>query len=306
LIFDHHSVWHLALFRQYADGMPVVANMRMALFDCGRSEVRIEGGRVIGGRTQGKATTVAEAIAGPIGIHVTGNNGGVHVVSTDVIGLGIGMLLDDSSGQGSNRETFVSHGTFDSDGVGILVRDSSYLSIAGCWAASSDVAQIWLAPTATNAVLSIAGGTIFNGGTYFAQPASRSSEAMCPIAGGCSGLVVDAGTFTLTGVIVRNNRGAGIAVRPQPWTNTHAENKSVGDPVKSVGVTTDVGSIALAHSSYFTVTGCQIYGNGQGMAIEGASFAITGNVLHDNQNESKISTVDGSSPPPVVANNVGL
>jgi hypothetical protein len=40
---------------------------------------------------------------GSIGIHVTGNNGGVHVDSTDVIALGTGMMLDSSNGHGSNR-----------------------------------------------------------------------------------------------------------------------------------------------------------------------------------------------------------
>ena len=94
--------------------------------------------------------------------------------------------------------------------MGLLVRDNSYVSIAGCWAASSDVAQIWLGPTAHGALLSVSGGTIFNGGAYFSLPAPRSP---CAIVGGCNGLLVDAGTFLLTGVAVRNNHGTGVAVR---------------------------------------------------------------------------------------------
>jgi hypothetical protein len=39
---------------------------------------------------------------------VTGNNGGVHVVDTDVIGLQEGIRLDNSNGKGSNREVFIS------------------------------------------------------------------------------------------------------------------------------------------------------------------------------------------------------
>lgn len=67
------------------------------------------------------------AFPGPIGIHVTGNNGGVHVDGTDVIGLGIGLLLDTSNGQGSNREIFVTHATFDS------VRDNVTVSCIRIW-----------------------------------------------------------------------------------------------------------------------------------------------------------------------------
>ncbi len=58
------------------------------------SEVRIEGGRIIG---KGVRTDAS------IGIHVRGNNGGVHVVSTDVIALHVGIKLEDALGVGSNR-----------------------------------------------------------------------------------------------------------------------------------------------------------------------------------------------------------
>ena len=34
-------------------------------------------------------------------VYCKGNNGGVHVDSTDLIGLQIGFLLDQSNGQGS-------------------------------------------------------------------------------------------------------------------------------------------------------------------------------------------------------------
>ena len=62
------------------------------------SEIRIEGGRIIGSlnnaadHTFPANTTVDQlALNGSIGIHVTGNNGGVHVLSTDVIGHAIGV-----------------------------------------------------------------------------------------------------------------------------------------------------------------------------------------------------------------------
>lgn len=56
------------------------------------SEVRILGGRIIGNNKT----------PGSFGIHVTGNNGGVHIASTDVISLDRGVLLDSSNGHGSS------------------------------------------------------------------------------------------------------------------------------------------------------------------------------------------------------------
>jgi hypothetical protein len=58
------------------------------------SEVRVEGGRVIGPNVRQDTS---------VGIHVTGNNGGVHIEATDVIGLHVGILLNNTSGAGSNR-----------------------------------------------------------------------------------------------------------------------------------------------------------------------------------------------------------
>ena len=119
------------------------------------SEVRILGGRIIG---------PANKSDGSVGVHATGGNGGVHVAETDVIGLGTGVLLDASGGAGSNREVFITHATMDSDGIGLHVVDDSYVSVAGCWAASSDRHNVLIDVNATGAVVVIAGGTIFNGG----------------------------------------------------------------------------------------------------------------------------------------------
>ena len=155
-------------------------------------EVRGEGGRYIGNKNNGGGKD-------SIGIHVTGNNGGVHVVSSDIISWGVGMQLDQSNGQGSNREIFISHGTLDSNGRGLAVYDSSYVSIAGCWAASSDLDNIWTHPS-SNPQLVISGGTIFNAGALGGDCGG----------GQCNGLTVNAGIFTLTGVSIRNNKGTGI------------------------------------------------------------------------------------------------
>ena len=132
------------------------------------SEVRLLGGRLVGMGTRGD---------GSVGVHVTGNNGGVHVSETDVIGLGTGVLLDNASGAGSNRETFITHATMDSDTVGLLVNDSSYVSVAGCWAASSDQAQVLLAEGAGGAHVAIVGGTILSVAPRAAPLAARQFPA---------------------------------------------------------------------------------------------------------------------------------
>jgi hypothetical protein len=138
--------------------------------------------------------------ANNIGIHLTGNNGGVHVVTTDLIGLGTAIKIGEA-GHTSNREIFLTHATIDSSVHGIVQVDHAYTSIAGCWAASCDEEQILIDETCGGAIISIAGGSIFNGGTY-GRP------------GGHNGMVVRAGTFNLNGVNIRHNKGAGLLVGP--------------------------------------------------------------------------------------------
>jgi hypothetical protein len=116
------------------------------------SEIRVHGGRII-------SLGALESPSGSIGVHVTGNNGGVHVVSTDVIGWNRGIVLDSSNGQGSNREIFINQATIDSNSRGLAVYDSSYIDITGCWAASSVLDNIWTDPS-SNPQLVITGGTM--------------------------------------------------------------------------------------------------------------------------------------------------
>ena len=224
------------------------------------SEVRVLGGRIVGMGTRRD---------GSVGVHVTGNNGGVHVSETDVIGLGTGVLLDNASGAGSNRETFITHATMDSDGVGLLVNDSSYVSVAGCWAASSDQAQVLLAEGAAGAHVSIAGGTIFNGGVLSPAGACTPGDA----SRGCNGIEVRAGDFSLSGVLVWANGGVGV----------HVADPRVGG---------------------FTVTGCRFEQNGQGANVPSASaeYAFVGNVLRNNRLPSAL----GGDPSAVVASNVNV
>ncbi|UJR07336.1 hypothetical protein I4U23_011623 [Adineta vaga] len=156
------------------------------------SEVRILGGRIIGPNLRFDQS---------IGIHCTGNNGGVHIENTDIIALGTGILIENSNGHGSNREIFISQATIDSNGQGLIIRDNSYVSIVGIWAASSTMHQVYIEEN-TTALLTISGGTIFNGGVY---ECPKNSDW-------CNGITVKSGTFILNGVHVRNNKGKGIWV----------------------------------------------------------------------------------------------
>ena len=61
------------------------------------SEVRIRGGRIIGAGVQPTQSRV-----GNIGVYITGNNGGVHLETTDVISHHEGIRMEDT-GAGSNR-----------------------------------------------------------------------------------------------------------------------------------------------------------------------------------------------------------
>lgn len=194
----------------------------------GGSEVRIFGGRIVGSRSLKKEN---------IGILLAGGNGGVHIVTTDTIGLHTGLQIGGAGGA-SNREIFITHASFDSSIYGVRQFDNAYLSIAGCWAASCDEAQIQLEPTALGALLSINGGTIFNGGAY-GRPGAKN------------GLVVRAGSFNLTGVNVRNNQGAGILV----------EGEGVGHYAISGCQIFNNGTGAILRSGTRAVTGNVFTGN---------------------------------------------
>lgn len=191
------------------------------------SEVRIFGGRILGHDRENFPC---------IGVHLTNNNGGVHILTTDIIGLHTGLKIGEE-GNPSNREVFITHATFDSSVYGIRQVDNAYTSIAGLWAASSDEAQIQIEENSPGAIMAIAGGTIFNGGAY-GRPGAHN------------GFVAKSGSFTLTGVTVRNNQGSGLVIgeRARDWA----------------------------------ITGCRIAENGQVGSLAGANWAFTGNVLARN------------------------
>ena len=143
-----------------------------------------------------------------------------------------------------------------------------YVDVSGLWAASSEDANVFVDPKASP-LLSIAGGTIFNacaeqGGDQVNFTDSRH----------CNGMTIMGGTFTLSGVVVRNNQGVGL---------------QVGENVKG-----------------YAVTGCKFYGNSPSVELKGDGFAVTGNVFGaDNARPGKSNSVSRGAED-VVANNVGL
>lgn len=209
---------------------------------CRGSAVLVFGGRIIGN------DPYKGVIGSSIGIHLTTDNGGVHVVGTDIIGLGTGMKIGEV-GQTSNREVFLTHTTFDSCVHGLVQVDHAYTSITGCWSASCDEEQILLDHTAEGAILSIAGGTIFNGGAY-GRP------------GGHNGLVVHQGTFTMAGVNVRHNKGHGILIGP-----------SVRDYAINGCRITDNGTGAILDGSGYVFQGNVLARNGKSLVVNGAANA---------------------------------
>lgn len=180
----------------------------------------------------------------------------MHIGTTDINGLGVGLQLDQSVGGISNREIFLTQATFDSNGIGINVLDNSYISVAGLWAASSDLHQIYVAPN-TTALLVIAGGTIFNGGVY---------ECPDPVSG-CNGLTMWSGTVVMNGVEVRQNNGRGV------WLGEDTSNFVIN------GCRFHLNAQALNVSgSQYTFTGNLCVGNKQPNYLNAESALIASNL----------------------------
>ncbi len=158
------------------------------------AEVRIIGGRVIGTRL---SPSYPNYTPGSIGIQFTGDNGGVHIVSTDVYGLEQGVRIENSSGLGSNREIFITDATLDSCWRALEIRDSSIVSVTGCGLGSSDQEIVHVEVDAGSKLM-ISGGYIYNAGAW--------------VQAGANGITVNSGSFILDGVWVSYNRGRGIWV----------------------------------------------------------------------------------------------
>jgi len=160
--------------------------------------------RIFGGRFVAVPMSDGSIAKGSIGVNLMGGNGGVHIVTTDF------SLFDTALKAGSedgvlNRELFITHATFDAGRIGIHILNTAYVSIAGCWCVSNDEAQILMESKTEvlvpggGALLTIAGGTIGNGGVF-----NRPGRG--------DGLRVEAGSFTLTGVTLWHNHGAAVRI----------------------------------------------------------------------------------------------
>jgi hypothetical protein len=136
---------------------------------------------------------------------LNGGMGGVWVWGTDFIQLDTGFWATSNNGS-SNRELFFAHGCADSCArFGYRFSDSSFVSMAGIWAASCAGANVLLDTTFAGDV-NIAGGTVFNAGAYGGT-------------GGKDGFVINSGNnINLSGISFRNNAGFGIrcTVAAQP------------------------------------------------------------------------------------------
>lgn len=207
---------------------------------------------IVGGRLIGRGSTAEERLNGSIGVHLSGGNGGVHIVGTDVIQWQWGVRTDFSPpppplpGNESNREIFITHATLDTCWRGLAVRDNSYLSITGCWVAACDQENIHVDGGLINPLLVISGGTIFNAGANGGTSIGKN------------GITVNSGSFMLTGVTIRNNLGKGIWV---PTSNVYE----------------------------CTVTGCRIAHNGQGALMLGTCYTVQTNIFVGNATASQFS-----------------
>jgi hypothetical protein len=155
------------------------------------SQIVVAGGRVIG---YGMRDT------GSRGIWLRGDNGGVHLVATDLIKLGEGLRIESTWGRGSNREVFLTHATLDSCRRGLGIYDSCYVSISGCWAASCSRENVFIG--SGSPLVNVTGGTVFNAGAVGVDEPEY----------GAHGIVVHSGSLLMSGVALRSNRDAGLWV----------------------------------------------------------------------------------------------
>ena len=105
-------------------------------------------------------------------------------------------------------------------------------------------------------ILGVGGGRIYQGGAH-GRPGTHH------------GIVVRAGSFALSGVSLRENRGTAVLV----------EGQEVRD---------------------YTITGCRVHDNGTGIVLSGHGYAVTGNVFSRNGTH----LIDGGQEPKHVHSNV--
>ncbi len=165
--------------------------------------------------------------SGSVGLHLAGNNGGVHMSTCDLSELDVGVQVDRTGLRAWNRELFLKDLTIDACNRGMMVRDDTFITMTGNWIASSRLNNFEVAlhpgrpTTKWMPKLEITGGIIFNAGSI-ATPKTRHH-----------GLLVNGGELAMSGVLVKNNWGLGLSIGAdvQGYTvvgNTFVDNLEVG------------------------------------------------------------------------------
>lgn len=161
---------------------------------------------------------VSRHVPASTGLLLAGNTGGVCVEHCDFSELGtairvhrgrvrLGSARSELHGQALrawNRELFATAAIVDGCLEGLVVDDGTFVSLANCWLASCDQANLLVTKDA-RPTLEIAGGIVFNAGTHVALEARPFSH---------HGAVIRSGSLSMSGVTVKNNAGIGLTVGP--------------------------------------------------------------------------------------------
>jgi len=209
------------------------------------SEVRINGGRILGVGTPGSATAST-------GILLTGGNGGVHITRSDVSTHGINVLSE-ATASGTNRELFLSDATLDSGVVGLQIDDSVLCYCSNTWIGAHNDYSI-LTKSGQTPHIFYSGGTIYKTGV---------------VTGAGHGAYLLSGSIALSGVHIEENIGTGVYYSVTgPAAVTAATMVTIGG-----------GCQITNNNKAADLTNCPSYcvvGNYIGLNTTGASLGATG------------------------------
>lgn len=146
--------------------------------------------------------SMSDHLAGSVGIHLAGGQGGTYLDACHVIYCGNGILIDPSMAGVQNREVFLNPGTIvDScveDGIRVLAKAMGTLQMNGVWSASNGRGGsgngLRVQPD------QVGGATIhITGGRFFNHEAG-------------DGIAINGGYAAITGVVLNSNRDYGLHV----------------------------------------------------------------------------------------------
>ncbi|WDM22651.1 glycosyl hydrolase family 28-related protein [Paenibacillus polymyxa] len=223
----------------------------------------------------GGSKIIGNHLNGSTGIYIGGSAGGINVEDTDIIKCDINIHINSNLSTKENREIFLNQCFVDSAGNhGILINDNGvvYLHMTGTWIASSG---------------SVSSGGFPNGNNI--QTTSVQSGRMDVIMIGCrvfnaygSGLVLNAGRWTITGCSVHTNgRGAagghGVNVINPNVSSLVLNGNSI---INNGNSTLGIGVLITSGVSNYIVTNNNVQNNGTtGISDNGASNKIVSNNL---------------------------